>query len=98
MLDAIVSSILCADAPCLPDFDQLSADNGEMEDCTRVKSFDYFSGSEAAYILTVFFVLGSVIRKSVLLRSVQIQIFKLLEYSVEFLIEYSTDSGSSYSL
>ena len=49
-------------APCLPEFDQLSATNGEMEDCTRVKSFDYFSGSETAYVLTVFFILGSTIR------------------------------------
>jgi len=36
-----------------------------MENCTRVKSFDYFSGSEVPYILTVLFVLGSVIRKYV---------------------------------
>jgi len=50
-------------APCVPDFPQLNATNGEMEECTRVKSFDYFSGSEAAYILTVFFILGSIIRK-----------------------------------
>jgi len=46
----------------VPEFDQLSATNGEMEDCTRVKSFDYFSGSETAYVLTVFFILGSTIR------------------------------------
>jgi len=56
--------VLFAGAPCLPDFPQLSADkNGGMEPCTRVESFDYFDGSEAAYILTLIFVLGSVIRK-----------------------------------
>jgi len=54
---------VCSEAPCVPTFAQLNADNGEMEPCTRVKSFDYFSGSEAAYILTLFFILGSVIRE-----------------------------------
>jgi len=58
-----------------------------MEDCTRVQSFDYFSGSEAAYIVTVIFVLGSVIRKSVFLGLCRLRVL-LFEYSVEFLIEY----------
>ena len=59
------AAILSTGAPCLPDFEQLNVHNGEMENCTRVMSFDYFSGSEAAYILTVFFVLGSVVRESI---------------------------------
>jgi len=61
----LFSLFLSADAPCVPDFAQLSAENGEMENCTCVESFDYFSGSETAYVLTIFFVLGSVIRKCV---------------------------------
>ena len=56
---------LCAGTPCEVPFDQLNAHNGEMENCTRVLSFDYFSGSEAAYIVTLVFILGSVIRKCV---------------------------------
>ena len=64
----VVSHIASVDtfasgAPCVPTFSQLNDRNGEMEECTRVKSFDYFSGSEAAYVLTLLFVLGSVIRK-----------------------------------
>jgi len=54
--------LFSADAPCVPTFPQLNDRNGEMEDCTRVQSFDYFSGSETAYVLTVFFILGSIIR------------------------------------
>jgi len=54
--------LFSADAPCVPTFPQLNDRNGEMEDCTRVQSFDYFSGSETAYVLTVLFILGSIIR------------------------------------
>ena len=36
-----------------------------MEDCTRVESFDYFNGSETAYIVSIIIVLGSVIRECV---------------------------------
>jgi len=62
-LQCLFMSFFSSGTPCVPDFPQLSAHNGEMENCTRIESFDYFSGSEVPYILTVFFILGSIVRK-----------------------------------
>lgn len=40
---------------------QLKAE--DMENCTEVKSYDYFYGSEVSYALTLLFILGSIARK-----------------------------------